>query len=138
VDSAGNISKHEYDQETGNDILSQINTAIGKREFPLYVAEGTAAKKEAHITRDVYLKMCFDKFSDNHRIDATETMPLAIFGHSLNKSTDKHLIEAIRKSDISKIYYGVHRVAHAEALRRLGECFPGKEVFTFDSDELFQ
>ncbi len=72
----------------------------GKR-LPLYVAESSSFGKLARIYASPYLRHCFETLE-------TASGPFFIYGLSANDK-DAHIYEALFRSDISHLYYCIHR-----------------------------
>ena len=79
-------------------LLEIINSNMEQGKFPLFVSEGTSAQKLKAIRKNHYLNYAFDKLGaarDN----------FFIYGHSLDRSSDGHILDMIAKNDeINHIY----------------------------------
>jgi hypothetical protein len=73
---------------------------INKR-FPLYVAEGTSPAKMARIKANYYLTHCYEKL-------CASTGSFFVFGHSADPN-DSHVYQAIFRSQISHLYFCIHK-----------------------------
>ncbi|WP_146030660.1 DUF4917 family protein, partial [Castellaniella caeni] len=78
---------------------------IGQQRFdgwqPLFITEGCSSGKLSRIRGNSYLSFCYEALLG-------ATGGLVIFGHSLNKDYDGHVLEAIINSGVSNIYIGVY------------------------------
>lgn len=72
-----------------NQLLDHVpGMSIFSNLLPLFISEGTSLEKRRSIAQSEYLSFCLNKFS-------TIRTGLTVFGHSLNKDADKHIIDAI-------------------------------------------
>ncbi len=98
--SQGELRKQTWIR-TGKHLTQLIREGLKEKNYPLFVAEGTAESKMEQIQRCGYLWYCFDKFA---RIEC----PLVVFGHSLGDS-DRHITQAITNNPkLSQIAVGLH------------------------------
>ena len=94
-----NVRKRVW-KDTGKPLVSQIKTALEKKEYPLVVAEGDSNSKMGQIQSHGYLSNCFRKFCGirGH---------LFTFGFSMSKQ-DQHIVDAIIKNEsIRHIWIGI-------------------------------
>lgn len=108
-------------------LLDAISKSINEDNIPLYVAEGYSESKVNFIRKNDYLNFCYQELIN---IDIGY---LTIFGQDLNASSDRHLIDAINQSKITKIAYGIYEVNNGDKKERIKELFKGKEVTFYDS-----
>ena len=83
-----------------NSLLETITDTYDMGYFPLYISEGTWKQKRNKILNNKYLRFCYSalqNISDG----------LTIYGQSLDIENDKHIIDAIKKSGVSKVAYGI-------------------------------
>lgn len=80
----GTIFKHVY---SGTPLLDVVKNGMSSGRYPLFIAEGSSAKKLRGIMQNVYLRDCFDEFK-------LAGPDLVVFGSALGAS-DKHLVDAI-------------------------------------------
>ena len=71
--------------------------------YPLFVAEGTSAKKKAKIRHNAYLYQGFKQFTANIKVG---THCMFIFGHSL-AANDDHILVRIGRGRFKKLYVGI-------------------------------
>ena len=71
--------------------------------IPLYVSEGNWEDKLEQIQSNKYLRFCHEALSE---IDGH----LTIYGHDLSDSADKHIVDAINKSKVEVIAYGIYEL----------------------------
>lgn len=90
-------------------LLDTITETYESGYFPLYISEGTWKQKLNKILNNKYLSFCY-------RALMKTSKALTIYGQSLDKESDKHIIDAIKKSDIQKIAYGIYDVSNKERI----------------------
>lgn len=117
-------------------ILDQIERNFENGLAPLFVSEGDWILKMQAIESNPYLRYCYSQF-ENIKGNLT------IYGQSLDSGTDQHIIDAIKRSRITNISYGIYKndktVPQIELEKaRIKECFDGITVQFFDSDSLYQ
>ncbi|NGP62691.1 DUF4917 family protein [Paenibacillus thiaminolyticus] len=131
----GSIKK--LSSSKSNVLLEHMVNNMGQGLMPIFVSEGNWELKKKAIESNPYLKFCYDK------LRSTEG-DLTIFGHSLNKDTDYHIIDAIKKNKyISNIAYGIFtsgkedlEIEHEKTSVNLA--FQGKKsIHFFDSSSIF-
>lgn len=109
-------------------LTSQIREKIEKNIYPLVVFEGKSEQKMKSICSNPYLYHSHEKFS-------SLTGSLFILGSSLSDN-DKHIINAIKKSDITHLYVGVCDPGDIERLKQKLDGVPKPKeegVIFFDS-----
>ncbi|NIF32585.1 DUF4917 family protein [Enterobacter sp. Cy-643] len=94
----GAIKKHVYDPY-GATIIDQVRHNLNNGNFPLFVSEPTADKKEQKIQSNPYLSYCSRRLS---KLEGT----LFIHGHSMDE-TDKHIFDKIKSSNVTKVYVSI-------------------------------
>ncbi|RTJ67363.1 DUF4917 domain-containing protein [Campylobacter jejuni] len=97
-DSGDEIIKKTYSR-TGRPLKEQITEELNNNRYPVFVSEGTSEQKKAKIIHNAYLNHCYKSLS---YIDGD----LIVFGTML-KSNDEHIQDAILKSKVKNIYFGV-------------------------------
>jgi hypothetical protein len=85
-------------------LVDQARTAIGDDSYPLFVAEGTSARKKEKIRHNAYLYQGFKEFVSNLKIS---THCMFVFGHSFAENDD-HVLVRIGRARIPKIYVGIY------------------------------
>lgn len=85
---------------TGIKLLDQIRSALASGMFPLFVAEGIWKKKLVKINHSNFLGRALRSFS---HVGGN----LFVFGHSFTEK-DKHILQAIEKGKIKKIYISIY------------------------------
>jgi hypothetical protein len=90
----GTTHKHVY---TGTPLLDLVKNGMASGKYPLFIAEGTSAKKHRGIMQNVYLRDCFEEFM-------TAGPDLVVFGSALGAS-DAHLVKAIADNKHLKNLY---------------------------------
>lgn len=85
-------------------LVEQARQAIAGDAYPLFVAEGTSAKKKAKIRHNAYLYQGFKQFTANIR---TGTHCMFVFGHSLAENDD-HILIRIGRARFKKLYVGIY------------------------------
>jgi len=135
-DAGCEIQKYTW-SNTGVKLIDQIRAALGRKMFPVFVAEGTHVDKAKKILHNSYLGRCFRGFEKTKK-------DLFVFGHSLSES-DEHIVKAIEKSHVKKIFISVHgdlssttnkrlfaRAAQMQVVRQDGR-YP-LEIIYYDAD----
>ncbi len=85
----------------GESLIDQARKAIEKREYPLFVAEGTWQAKEEQIARSGYLTWA------THQLRHAKGVVFS-YGWSMNEQ-DEHLLQAIwSNKDITDVWVGVY------------------------------
>ncbi|MEO6839690.1 MAG: DUF4917 family protein [Bradyrhizobium sp.] len=88
--------------DQGSGVIDAIASTITQtKRLPLYVAEGTSVQKLARIYAMPYLRHCYEMLecSDN---------AFFVYGHSAGQN-DAHIYDAIFSSDISHLYFCIHK-----------------------------
>ncbi|EOI6487336.1 DUF4917 family protein [Campylobacter jejuni] len=97
-DNGNKIIKKTYSR-TKKPLKEQITEELNNNRYPVFVSEGTSEQKKAKIIHNAYLNHCYKSLS---YIDGD----LIVFGTML-KSNDEHIQDAILKSKVKNIYFGV-------------------------------
>ncbi|ECO7370444.1 DUF4917 family protein, partial [Campylobacter coli] len=97
-DSGDEIIKKTYSR-TGRPLKEQITEELNSNRYPVFVSEGTSEQKKTKIIHNAYLNHCYKSLSS---IGGN----LIVFGTML-KSNDEHIQDAILKSKVTNIYFGV-------------------------------
>lgn len=97
-DSGNEIIKKTYSR-TGTPLKEQTTEELNNNRYPVFVSEGTSEQKKTKIIHNAYLNHCYKSLC---AIGGN----LIIFGTKL-KSNDEHIQDAILKSKIKNIYFGV-------------------------------
>ncbi|UKV15621.1 DUF4917 family protein [Thalassospiraceae bacterium SW-3-3] len=110
----------------GGEVLENVLAQIGNESLPLYISEGTYAKKYRNINSSYYLRMCLDKLS-------LEEGVFLIYGSSLSDN-DRHIYDAMFRSRASHVYICIRnkieedRISHSLYRYRAS----GKEIIFVD------
>lgn len=80
--------------------MDNITKEYEMGHFPIYVSEGDSEKKLAQIKSNNYLSHCYQELLNSDG-------GITVLGQGLNPQYDKHLIDAIKKSNVKFIAYGV-------------------------------
>jgi len=121
--------------KSGQDKLKNlVTTSISDGTYPVFVAEGDWEKKLNHISKDYYLRTCFDSLG---KLDGA----LVVFGHSLNPTYDRHILDKIASAPhIDRIYIGVYgsRIErdYAELLKYLEPLPVYKKIQFYQSETI--
>ncbi|MEF2965893.1 DUF4917 family protein [Paenibacillus sp. M1] len=103
-------------------LLQTITETYESGYFPLYISEGTWKQKLNNILNNKYLSFCYSALT-------TASKGLTIYGQSLDKDSDKHIIDAIKHSSVQKIAYGIYDVDnHEKIIREVRENFEGSSI----------
>lgn len=131
-DTGVEVIKAQY--ESGIFLLENIKTRIDRKQYPIFVAVGTADEKLTHIKHNQYLSFCYDKLCN---IEGS----LVTFGFNFGEY-DTHLISAInkaakfsserRKSKLFSIYIGIYSDTDKEHILSIKNQFKCK-VNLFDA-----
>jgi hypothetical protein len=107
----GELRKHSWIR-TGRPLTALIKDGLDRKQYPLFVAEGSPDRKLEQIQRNGYLWYCLQKFSEIQS-------PLLVFGHSLGGS-DGHIAEAIaRNPKLPLLAVGLHGDPESPANRAI-------------------
>ena len=101
-DSGAELKKYTW-VRTNVPLVDQARAAIAVDAYPLFVAEGTSAKKKAKIRHNAYLYQGFKQFTANIKVG---THCMFIFGHSL-AANDDHILVRIGRGRFKKLYVGI-------------------------------
>jgi len=112
-------------------ILKQIEKYLKLKHYPLIVLEGSFEDKVNKISKHQYLSFC-------HNALKNLSSSLFLIGFSLNRRTDRHIIDSIIASKINKIYIGYYNFCEMQI--SIQESFSGtdKKIFIFDSQEALE
>lgn len=80
-------------------LIDQVNAALDRDVYPLFVAEGTSEQKMERINHSMYL-------GKGYRSLTTLGHSLFLYGISLDNN-DKHILDAIQKSNVKRLYVGL-------------------------------
>lgn len=101
-DSGSELQKYTWVRK-GEPLVEQARAAINANKFPLFVAEGTSARKKNKIRHNAYLYQSFKVLTANAQ---TGTHCFFIFGHSLAESDD-HILRRLGRGRFKKLYVGI-------------------------------
>jgi hypothetical protein len=88
--------------DQGSGVIDAIaSTILEAKRLPVYVAEGSTTQKLAHIYAVPYLRHCYEKLQQSKNA-------FFVYGHSAG-ANDTHVYDALFKSEISHLYFCVHR-----------------------------
>lgn len=88
--------------DEGGGVIDAIALTVTQtKRLPLYVAEGTSIQKLARIHAVPYLRHCYEKLR-------TAENAFFVYGHSAS-TNDAHIYDALFKSNISHLYFCVHK-----------------------------
>lgn len=91
--------------DTGMAIMDQVDQALQKGLYPLFVAEGESWQKQTKINHNAYLAKglrSFEAICDQKKAD------LFIFGHSLD-ANDAHILSLLKKGKIGRVFVSVYK-----------------------------
>ncbi|EPS0664204.1 DUF4917 family protein [Vibrio parahaemolyticus] len=91
-------------------ILSVVSENIRNGRLPMCVSEGTGEQKKAVINNNEYLSFCYNRL-------ATLSGELFTFGCSFLDGKDDHIIEAILRSNVTRVVVGDYNANEDSALR---------------------
>lgn len=114
-------------------LLHIITETYESGYFPLYVSEGTWRQKLNRVLNNKYLRYCYEAL-----LKSSEG--LTIYGQSLDKESDKHIIDAIKNSSVKKLAFGIYDVSNkTKIIHEITEHFKDSsiEVEFFDSRYFF-
>lgn len=112
----------------GANLIDQVSKNLFYERFPLFVSEPTCDKKLDKIKHNPYLMRCYEELQNSKGV-------LFIHGHSLYNNDD-HIIEAVRDSNVEKVYIGVYGDSDSRtniALRTKAAGIFGSRVDFYDS-----
>lgn len=123
----------------GEPLIDQSRSAIEADKFPLFVAEGTSAKKKDKIRHNAYLYQSFKVLTANAD---QRNHCFFVFGHSLAENDD-HILKRLGRGKFGTLYVGLfgdpNSAANADILARANDLaalrmdrYPLEVVF-FDS-----
>ena len=102
-DSGKELLKYTWVRK-GVPLIDQARVALARNEFPLFVAEGTSAKKKAIIRHNAYLYQGLKQFTANMH---QGRHCVFVFGHSLAENDD-HVLTRIGRGRCAKLYVGIY------------------------------
>lgn len=102
-DKGETIVKNTYSR-TSIPLKEQTLNYLKKNIYPVFISEGTSGQKITKIMHNAYLNVCFRRLQKMSNKTA-----LVIFGTKLT-SNDKHIVDAIIKSNCENIYFPVSSV----------------------------
>lgn len=109
-DAGSELQKYTWVRK-GEPLVDQTRAAIAADKFPLFVAEGTSAKKKRKIRHNAYLYQGFKVLTANAN---TKTHCFFILGHSLAKNDD-HILKRLGRGHFKKLYVGLFGDPQSEA-----------------------
>ncbi|MRG70578.1 DUF4917 family protein [Alphaproteobacteria bacterium HT1-32] len=101
-DAGAELQKYTWVRK-GEPLVDQAREAIAADKFPLFVAEGTSAKKKKKIRHNAYLYQCFKVMTSNAD---QKNHCFFIFGHSLARNDD-HILRRLGRGRFKKLYVGL-------------------------------
>lgn len=101
-DAGSELKKYTWVRK-GKPLIEQAREAINENAFPLFVAEGTSAKKKEKIRHNAYLYQCFKQLVANAN---TKAHCFFIYGHSLAEN-DEHILSRFARGKCKKLYVSV-------------------------------
>ncbi len=129
-DNKNKIIKNTYSR-TEIALKEQTLKNLENDIYPIFVSEGTSEQKHAKIIHNAYLNHCYKSLS---AIGSKESS-LIVFG-TLLKTNDKHIREAILKSKVRKVYFGISSENAKESLepfiKELEKAKIPKKVYFYD------
>ncbi|PEZ83889.1 hypothetical protein CN374_28120 [Bacillus cereus] len=116
------IAKYEKEY-----LMEAIVESIENNNLPLYVSEGKWETKLKSIKSNRYLNFCYNSLQKL-------SGDLTIFGHSLDETTDYHIIQAINNSNVENIAFGVYTITDKDLIEaKLKRLFPESNIYIFNS-----
>jgi len=129
----GEVVKITRGRNSQSRLLDIITDTYEEGNFPLYVSEGTWKQKLQRIENNKYLMRCYKAFK-------SITGGLTIYGQSLDRECDLHIINAIKESAITDIAFGIYDKEKApDIINEIKVMFRGlnKNLSFFDSSVFF-
>lgn len=102
-DSGAELKKYTWIRK-GVPLVDQARAAIAADAYPLFVAEGTSAKKKAKIRHNAYLYQGFKQLTRN--VEQGKHC-FFVFGHSLAEN-DEHILNRLARGRFPKLYVGIY------------------------------
>jgi hypothetical protein len=102
-DSGAELKKYTW-VRTRVRLVDQAREAIANDAYPLFVAEGTSAKKKAKIRHNAYLYQGFKQLTANAK---QGRHCFFVFGHSL-ADNDDHILNRLARGRFPKLYVGIY------------------------------
>ncbi len=131
-DKKNKIIKNTYSR---TDIALKEQTLKNLEEdiYPVFVSEGTSEQKQAKIIHNAYLNHCYKSLGSMG--GTRDPSNLIVFG-TLLKTNDTHIREAILKSKLKNIYFGIASVEDKNSLeefiKQLSKARIPKKVYFYD------
>lgn len=98
------LAKLCWERSGNKPLMDQIRHALDNERYPLFVSEGTSAKKLRRINRSAYLSKALRTFAGCCR---TVKASLFVIGHSLAENDD-HILRRIRNGKIRRMFVSLH------------------------------
>lgn len=102
-DASTEITKYTW-SKTDKPIVDQIRAALDEEKYPLFVAEGTSASKQARILHSGYLHKAHRSFESCCKSSGNA---IFIYGHSLAEN-DEHVLRCIAKGNASHLLVSIY------------------------------
>jgi hypothetical protein len=109
-DAGTEVRKYTWNR-TGIRLIKQIQDALDRDLFPLFVSEGTTAEKYERIRHSDYLAKAYRSFEAIQHC-------LFIYGHSLAEN-DEHFLRVIERGKLTHVFVGLHGDPSSEANKRI-------------------
>ncbi|TMU82175.1 DUF4917 family protein [Bacillus sp. BHET2] len=129
----GDVVKITRGGDRDSRLLDIITDRYEEGHFPLYVSEGNWKQKLQRIENNKYLMQCYRTFR-------SITGGLTIYGQSLDRESDMHIINAIKESAVTDVAFGIYDKDKAlEKINEITVMFrgTGKNLYFFDSSVFF-
>lgn len=101
-DAGSELQKYTWIR-SGEPLVDQARAAIAANKFPLFVSEGSSAKKKNKIRHNAYLYQCFKVMAANADVG---THCFFLFGHSL-ANNDDHILTRLARGHFPKLYVAI-------------------------------
>jgi len=112
-DAGSEITKYTW-SKTDKPIVEQIRISLDEEKYPLFVAEGTSAKKLERIMHNAYLHKALRSFESCQNATAA----IVVFGHSL-ADNDRHVLRCIAKGNAPYLLVSLHGDPSSEANKKI-------------------
>lgn len=109
------VSAIKSGSSRANPILARLESNIHQGKFPMCISEGTGLQKFKEIKKNHYLLYSYNKIKES-------TGTIFTFGCSFLDGKDSHIIEAMCRSNVTRIIVGEYK-PDAVARHRLGHEF---------------
>jgi len=103
-DSGSQTRKYVW-ADSGRPLITQVQDAISRNLYPLFVAEGSSEQKLTRINHNGYLSKALRSFE---AVCDMRDADLFIFGHSLNDS-DSHILNFIKKGKFKRVFVSIYK-----------------------------